>query len=94
MDETIIKAGSEYVWLWVAIEPKDNAILELTVSKERNTFVAERFVAGVVRTHGKHAVSTDGELVSTSIQVPKIKAPYPFIFGEKLDRKDNAGHQE
>ena len=60
VDETIIKAGSEYVWLWVAIEPKDKAILALTVSKERNMFVAERFVAGLVRTHGKHEVSTDG----------------------------------
>ena len=57
---TIIKAGSEYVWLWVAIEPKDKAILALTVSKERNMFVAERFVAGLVKTHGRHAVSTDG----------------------------------
>ena len=61
VDETTIKAGSEYVWLWVAIEPKDKAILALNVSKERNMFVAaERFVAGLVRTHGKHAVSTDG----------------------------------
>ena len=33
IDETIIKAGSEYVWLWVAIEPKDNAIPGLTISK-------------------------------------------------------------
>ena len=60
VDETIVKAGSEYVWLWVAIEPKDKAILALNVSKERNMFVAERFVAGLVKAHGKHAVSTDG----------------------------------
>ena len=60
VDETIVKAGSEYVWLWVAIEPKDKAILTLNVSKERNMFVAERFVAGLVKAHGKHAVSTDG----------------------------------
>ena len=55
VDETIVKAGSEYVWLWVAIEPKDKAILALNVSKERNMFVAERFVAGLVKAHGKHA---------------------------------------
>lgn len=60
IDETIIKVGSEYVWLWIAIEPK-NEILALTVSKERNMFVAERFIAGLVKTRGKHAVSTDGE---------------------------------
>src|SRR4051812_10084664 len=60
VDETAIKAGSECIWLWVAIEPKDRAILALTVSKERNMFVAERFVAGLARAHGKHPVSTDG----------------------------------
>ena len=60
IDETIIKAGSEHVWLWVAVEPTDKAILGLTVSKEGNMFVAERFVAGLVKTHGKHDVSTDG----------------------------------
>ena len=39
-DETIIKAGSEYIWLWVAIEPKDKEILGMSISKERNMFVA------------------------------------------------------
>jgi putative transposase len=43
-------------------EPKDRAILSLTVSKERNMFVAERFAAGLVRTHGKHEASTDGDI--------------------------------
>ena len=60
VDETIVKAGSEYVWLWVAIEPKDKVILALNISKERNMFVAERFIAGLVKEHGKHLVSTDG----------------------------------
>ncbi len=60
IDETLIKVGSEYIWIWVAIEPKDREILALTISKERNMFVAERFIAGLVKTHGKHAVSTDG----------------------------------
>ena len=94
VDETIIKAGSEYVWLWVAIEPKDKAILALTVSKERNMFVAERFVAGLVRTHGKHAVSTDGGTwYPQACRSLKSKAPYPFTFREKPDRKDNAVYQ-
>ena len=52
VDETIVKAGSEYAWLWIAIEPKNKEILALTVSKERNMFVAERFIAGLVKTHG------------------------------------------
>ena len=60
VDETAIKAGSEYVWLWAAIEPKNRQVLAITVSKERNMFVAERFIAGLAKAHGKHPVSTDG----------------------------------
>jgi putative transposase len=60
VDETLVKAGSELVWLWVAIEPKDRRILALNISKERNMFVAEKFLSGLVRIHGKRPVSTDG----------------------------------
>ncbi len=60
IDETLIKTGSEMVWLWVAIEPKDRHILALTISKERNMFVEERFIFGLVKAHGRHPVSTDG----------------------------------
>jgi putative transposase len=60
VDETAIKAGSEYVWLWVAIVQQNKRILALSISKERNTFVAERFIAGLAKAHGKHPVSTDG----------------------------------
>jgi putative transposase len=45
VDEALIKVAAEYIWLWVAIEPKNKEILALTISKERNTFVAERFIA-------------------------------------------------
>jgi putative transposase len=44
VDQALIKAGSESVWLWVATEPKDSRTLALSISRERNTFVAERFV--------------------------------------------------
>ena len=44
MDETLIKVGSEYVWLWVAIKPHNKEILGFSVSKERNMFVAEQFI--------------------------------------------------
>ena len=46
VDETLIKIGSEYIWIWVAIEPENRQILALTISKERNTFVAERSLSG------------------------------------------------
>ena len=60
VDETLLKVGSEYIWLWIAIEPENKQILALTISKETNMFVAERFLLGLVKVHGKHPVSTDG----------------------------------
>jgi putative transposase len=60
IDETLIKVGPEYIWLWVTIEPENKQILALTISKERNMFVAERFLDGLIKIHGKHCVSTDG----------------------------------
>ena len=61
IDETLFKVGSEYIWLdWVAIEPTNKQILALSISKERNMFVAERFVSSLVTVHGNHPVPTDG----------------------------------
>ena len=57
----LLKVGSELIWLWVAIEPtKDKEILSISISKERNMFVAERFLANLLKEYGKHSVSTDG----------------------------------
>jgi putative transposase len=60
IDETLIKVGADLIWLWVAIEPENRQILAVSVSKERNMIVAERFLSNVVRHYGKHPVSTDG----------------------------------
>jgi putative transposase len=60
VDETQIKVGAEYIWLWIAIEPKDKEILSITISKERNMFVAERFLSNLLKEYGNHSVSTDG----------------------------------
>ncbi|VFJ14241.1 DDE-type integrase/transposase/recombinase [Candidatus Nitrosocosmicus franklandus] len=59
VDETMLKVGSEFVWLWVATEPENRQILALSISKERNMFVAERFISDLVKIHGIHPVSTD-----------------------------------
>ena len=40
VDETVNKIGSEFIWLWIAIEPKNEEILGFSISKERNMFVA------------------------------------------------------
>ena len=60
IDETLIKVGSEFIWLWVAIEPSNKVILGFDISKERNMFVAEKFIAGLTKVYDKHSVSTDG----------------------------------
>ncbi|HEY9490499.1 MAG TPA: hypothetical protein VIP56_00835 [Nitrososphaeraceae archaeon] len=35
----MIKVGSDYVWLWVAIEPTEKTILGIRLSIERNMLV-------------------------------------------------------
>jgi putative transposase len=60
IDETVIKAGSELVWIWVVIEPTNKEILSFYISKERNMFVAERVLSDVVNKYGLHSVSSDG----------------------------------
>ncbi|MBA3977182.1 MAG: IS6 family transposase [Nitrosopumilus sp.] len=60
IDETVIKIGSELIWLWVAIELESKEIIGTSISKERNMFVAEHFLSNIVDKHGQHPVSTDG----------------------------------
>jgi putative transposase len=60
VDETLPKVGSQYLWLWVTIEPENRQILAVTVSRERNILIAERFISRIVKIHGKHTISTDG----------------------------------
>ncbi len=60
IDETVIKVGSELIWLWVAIEIESKEIIGISISKERNMFVAERFMSDIVDEYGHHPVSTDG----------------------------------
>jgi putative transposase len=60
VDETLVKVGCKYAWLWIAIEPENREILAQRISKERNMLIAERFISNLVRIHGKHPVSTDG----------------------------------
>ena len=55
-----LKLVQNTIWLWVAIDAKSKEILALSISKERNMFVAERFISDLVKAHGRHPVSTDG----------------------------------
>ncbi len=50
---------SEIIWLWIAIESETKNILAISISKERNMFVAiERFLSDIVNEFGQHPVST------------------------------------
>lgn len=60
VDETLVKVGSEYIWLWVAIDPENRQILAQNITKERNILVAEQFMSDLIKAHGNHPVSTDG----------------------------------
>jgi hypothetical protein len=83
----------EGVWLWVAIEPESKDVLRLNISKERNMFVAERFLSNVIKEYGEHPVSTDGGTwYPQACQFLKlnhhIHSPY-----EKYHRKDDTVHK-
>ena len=60
VDETLIKVGSKFTWLWVAIEPEKGQILAQNITQDRNMLIAEHFLSKVVGDYGKHTVSTDG----------------------------------
>jgi putative transposase len=49
IDETMIKSGSNYMWIWVAIEPESKEILGISVSKERNMLIAEHFISSLTK---------------------------------------------
>ena len=79
IDEALIKVGSEYIWLWVTIEPNNKEILAISISQERNMFVAERHISNLVPNYGKHPVSTDGVIwYPAGLQIPETKASHPF----------------
>ena len=59
IDETVIKISSELIWLWVVMDNKTMRILRLSISKERNMFVAERFVADLIKNHDKYPIAIE-----------------------------------
>jgi putative transposase len=60
IDETQIRVGNNYFWIWIAIEPKERLILDVYLSAERNMFVVEKFLNSLIKDYGKHTLSTDG----------------------------------
>ncbi len=92
VDETLVKVGSEYIWIWIVIEPEDRQILLFLAnkSKERNMLIAERFLSGVVKIHGKYPLSPDGGTWYPQACRFLGRTSYSILFGEKHNRKNNA----
>jgi hypothetical protein len=71
--------------------------LELvSISKERNMLLSERFISSLVGIHGQHLSSFHRwrYLVSISLQVFEVASWYPFPLWEKHHyRKNNAVHK-
>jgi putative transposase len=61
MDEAVLEVGPECIWLWAAIEVKGKVILGIGISRERNMFVAGRFISGLTKHHDRDTNSTDGD---------------------------------
>jgi putative transposase len=60
IDETMLQIGSDYAWLWVAVEPVHKQILGVYISRHRNMLVAESFLRTLIKIYGKHIVYSDG----------------------------------
>ena len=61
----------------IGLESKE--ILGISISKERNMLLAERFISSLVGIHGQHPVSTDGGTwYPASLQVFEVASSYPF----------------
>jgi len=91
----MLKVGSEFIWLWVAIEPETSQILAQNITKNRNTFVAERFLTRLINTHGKPPVSTDsGTWYPMACRFLKLRHRlHSFFDKEKPDRVNYAVYQ-
>ena len=60
VDETLLKASKQFVWVWIAIEESSKIILGIRISFERTILIAEHFLKDLIKRYGKHTISTDG----------------------------------
>ncbi len=78
-DETVIKAGSELIWLWVVIEPTDKEILSFKISKEKHVCGGGvNSVSSGRQVWKKSNFNRRWYLVSTSMQISKTCSPSSF----------------
>ncbi len=75
-DELITKRiGFYYIWLWVTMKPKLEEMSVLSISKESNKFIVDKFFLGSVRKLAKYLVYIDDgtyNIVSSILQFLKV----------------------
>ena len=83
--ETLVKIGSGFIWLWVAIEPKDKEFSQQAYPETQHvasrTFSVQSF--GVTWT--TPCFNGWWHMVSADLQIHESKASHAFPFGENLD---------
>jgi putative transposase len=81
IDETQIKVGQDYFWIWVAIEPIDKVILGTYISLERNMLIAEEFLCILYDKQIRKTSSLNRwwNMVSSSLQILENKTSFTFI---------------
>ncbi len=87
IDETQIKVGSEFIWIWVPIESKHRQILHMDISFERTMLIAERFIESLIDKCGKHPISTDIDIryyPPQACQFLKIKHHIHFFYEKSI----------
>ena len=62
VDETQIKIGKDYFWIWVALESDNKTIVGIYIflSRKKYVLVAEQFLLqNIIKKYEKHPVSSD-----------------------------------
>ena len=70
IDETLIKVGSDLIWLWVAIEPKHRQILRIDISFDRDMLISVHYIPSLINKYDRYPVST--EMVELGIHLKSV----------------------
>jgi putative transposase len=60
IDETKIKIGNQWYWLWAAIEPHRRKVLSMALTQTRNGLIARSLLKDLKRRYGRLKIITDG----------------------------------
>jgi putative transposase len=59
VDETLIKVGGSYYWLWLAVEPERRKILLMALTQVRNALIARSILRELKRRYGRVRIVSD-----------------------------------